>query len=443
MTAFHTRAAILSIGDEIVIGQSLDTNSKWLADRLLQVGVTTVEHVTIGDSLDDTADALRRLASRADIIISTGGLGPTLDDLTRQALAKVLGEELIIDHTALDAITARFEARGRKMSDAQKIQACRPVSARMIPNANGTAPGLRATIADDAGHAADVFCLPGPPGEMKPMFEAFVAPLFRIDPARLVLTRFVHLTGIGEGDAGVKLGDLMDRSRNPLVGITASGGMLTCRIRYEGALARADAEKELDATVSSIRARLGDYVYGEGTDTLMGCLLCEMKSQSRTLATVESCTAGMLGSTFTETPGCSAVYLGGFQTYSNDLKQSLVGVAAADLESHGAVSEPVARAMAVGGLERTGATNALAITGVAGPDGGTEAKPVGTFYVAHAWKTPVGEVRLDVRRFFAPGQREEIRRRAVTAAMQMLRLALVKDDSSSQRLLWEVVDTRK
>lgn len=437
MSFLHTRAAIASIGDELVLGQKLDTNSQWLSDRLMQAGIVTAEHVTIEDDLDLTASTLARLAQHANVILCTGGLGPTLDDLTRQALAKVMGEELVLDHPALEAITARFTARGRAMSDAQKIQACRPASARMIPNAWGTAPGLRATISGGAGTQADVFCLPGPPGEMKPMFEAHVLPALRTDPARLVLTRFVHLTGIGEGDAGVKLGELMDRRRMPLVGITVSGGILTCRVRYEGNAPREEAERQLEETLRAIRGRLGDYIYGEGTDTLMGCLLCALKERSRTLATVESCTAGMLGATITETPGCSAVYVGGFQTYSNELKVSLVGVSPEDLKVHGAVSDAVARSMAVGGLERTGATDALAITGIAGPDGGSDAKPVGTFCVGHAWRTPSNELRTDVRRFFAPGTRDEVRRRATLAALQMLRLSLVREEPQGQRLLWE------
>ncbi len=437
MPPFHTRAAIISIGDELVLGQSLDTNSKWLSDRLMQLGITTVEHVTLSDDLKQTADAFARLAASADLIISTGGLGPTLDDLTRQAIAQLLGEELILDHTALEAIRQRFESRGRKMSDAQKIQACRPASAKMIPNAWGTAPGLRATIKHGDAEA-DVFCLPGPPGELKPMLETHVVPLLRPDTSRRILTRFVHLTGIGEGDAGVKLGDLMDRARNPLVGITVSGSILTCRVRYEGTLSEPEANAQMESTVKSIRSRLADYVFGEADDTLAGVIVRDMKSRSRTLATVESCTGGLLAGAITEVPGSSAVFVGGLLTYSNELKQRLAGVSADDLRTHGAVSEHVARAMAVGGLERTGAMNAISITGIAGPDGGTEQKPVGTVCIAHAWRPESGETQTDVRCFYTPGSREEIRRRSVFAALQMLRLWLAKDDPRAHRLLWEI-----
>lgn len=432
----HRTAAIVAIGDEIILGQALDTNSKWLADRLTQLGIVAVEHVAVADDLTQTAETLARLARSADLIISTGGLGPTLDDLTRQALAKVLGEELELDHAGLEAIRARFESLGRKMSDAQKIQACRPKSARLIPNAWGTAPGLRATITVEGGRLVDAFCLPGPPGELKPMFETHVVPLLRPDPSRLVITRFVHLTGIGEGDAGVKLADLMDRSRNPLVGITVAQGVLTCRVRYEGELAAEQATALVEQTVSSIRSRLGDYVFGDGDDTLPGVIVRDMAAKGRTLATVESCTGGLLAGALTDVPGSSAVFVGGFVTYSNELKEKLVGVSAEDLRTHGAVSEQVARAMAVGGLGRAGATNCVAITGIAGPGGGTKEKPVGTVHVAHAWRASGDAVEIDARKFFTPGSREEVRRRSVLAGLQMVRLWLT--DRRAQRLLWEV-----
>jgi nicotinamide-nucleotide amidase len=283
-----------------------------------------------------------------------------------------------------------------------------------------------------------MFCLPGPPIEMHAMFDAHVVPLLRPDTSRRVLTRFVHLTGIGEGDAGVKLGDLMDRARNPLVGITVGGSVLTCRVRYEGALSADAAAAQVEDTVKGIRARLGDFVFGEGDDTLAGVILEAMKTRGSTLATVESCTGGLLAGAITDVPGSSAVFVGGFLTYSNELKEKLVGVSEGDLRIHGAVSDAVARAMAVGGLERTGATNCLAVTGIAGPDGGTPEKPVGTVFIAHAWRAESGETKLDTRRFYAPGPREEVRRRSVFAALQMLRLSLIREDPRGQRLLWEM-----
>lgn len=455
MASYHQHAAILSIGDELSLGQSLDTNSRWVADRLTNLGVTTIEHVTIGDDEALTADTFRRLASRADLIVSTGGLGPTLDDLTRQALANVLDESLITDADALATLIARFTARGRVMSDLQRLQALRPPSARMLPNPNGTAPGLHAVVkipadsssassgessnrGESSPRSVDVFCLPGPPGEMKPMFEAQVTPAIRLEPGRRVITHFIHLAGIGEGDAATKLGTLMDRARVPLVGITASGGVLTCRVRYDGVLDEAEVKRLIDDTDQLIRQALGVNVFGQGTDTVVSSVLNEMASRGETLACVESCTGGALGQMISDVPGSSSVFIGGLVTYSNELKTALAEVPAELLAALGAVSEPVARAMASGGLRRTGASRCLSITGIAGPAGGTTAKPVGTVYIGMASANRNGgEPAVEVRRFAFTGSRADIRQRAAMTAMGMLLFSL-RGSLSQMKLLWEV-----
>lgn len=451
MPLSHTHAAIVSIGDELTLGQALDTNSKWLADQLLNLGITTIEHVTISDDQAQTADTLRRLARSVPLILSTGGLGPTLDDLTRQALADVLGESLITDADAMKTLEARFAARGRALSEIQRIQACRPPSASMILNANGTAPGLHATIhtGTEKNHnsesdvpVADVFCLPGPPGEMKPMFETHVLPRLRVQSGLTVLTQFIHLAGIGEGDAAAKLGALMDRTRNPLVGITASLGVLTCRIRYQGPLAASQATQQMDETERLIRGVLGPHVFADGQATLVGTVLGLLKARGETLVTVESCTGGMLGEFITDVPGASAAYDGGFVTYSNSLKTGLVGVPKDLIEKQGAVSEQTAYEMALGGFARTLANHCLAITGVAGPDGGTDSKPVGTVFIALAsrptgWE---GAEHIQVRRFLISGARDDIRRRAAMAALTILLFWLRDGEAGGEKfkLLWEV-----
>ncbi|MBC7771990.1 MAG: CinA family nicotinamide mononucleotide deamidase-related protein [Pyrinomonadaceae bacterium] len=449
MPPSHTHAAIVSIGDELTLGQSLDTNSKWLADRLMSLGITTIEHMTIGDDQAQTAETFRRLARTAPLILTTGGLGPTLDDLTRQALADVLGETLIIDDDAMQTLRARFAARGRTLSEIQRIQAHRPPSASMIPNSNGTAPGLQATIrvgvmatgAENNHGASDIFCLPGPPGEMKPMFENHVLPRLRAESGMTVMTRFIHLAGIGEGDAAAKLGSLMDRARNPLVGITASLGVLTCRVRYQGPLAASEAAGQMDETDRLIRSMLGAHVFADGPATLVGSLLALLKTRDEKLVTVESCTGGMLGEFITDVPGASAVYEGGFVTYSNSLKSELAGVAKEIIESHGAVSEQTARAMSLGGLARLGANHCLAITGVAGPEGGTQSKPVGTVFIGLASRREeqVGAQIVQVRRFLINGTRDDIRRRAAMAALTMLLFWLRDGETGGEKfkLLWE------
>ncbi|MGE3108000.1 MAG: CinA family nicotinamide mononucleotide deamidase-related protein [Phycisphaerales bacterium] len=437
MPPFHSRAAIVSIGDELSLGQNLDTNSKWLAERLMRLGIITLEHVTVGDDEALTAESFSRLARRADVLISTGGLGPTLDDLTRQSLARVLREPLVTDDDALHTLQARFAARGRTVPDLQRAQAARPATARMLPNPNGTAPGLHAVLTTSPAHATDVFCLPGPPGEMKPMFESHVLPALCPPHGRRASTRFIHLAGIGEGDAAARLGSLMDRARMPIVGITASGGILTCRVRYEGSDDDAAVRSKIDETVSAIRHVLGPHIFGQADDTIMTAVLAELASRNETLASVESCTGGMLGQIITDAPGASRVYLGGLVTYSNDLKAALADVPRDLIAAHGAVSEPVARAMALGGLHRSGAARCLAITGIAGPHGGTPAKPIGTVFISLASRRDHAPADVLVRHFAFTGQRADIRQRAATTALVMLLFEL-RGSLSGLNLLWQV-----
>ncbi len=417
----HDRAAIISIGDEIALGQSLDTNSKWVAARLASQGIMTVEHATIPDDLGATAATFRRLAGSASLIVSTGGLGPTADDLTRQGLAEATGDPLVEDAEALRQIEAWLRGRGRTLSAANRVQAMRPSRASCLANAVGTAPGLRAVVAAD-GRAADVFCLPGPPKEMAAMFERFVAPALRPPEGRAITSRFLHLCGVAESEAATMLGEILARDRNPTVGITVSNTIITLRLRYEGAVA--DAPAALDDTERAIRGRLGDLIFGEGETTLPAAVLRMLTERGERLAIVESCTGGMIGAALSDVPGSSSAFLGGWITYSNDLKMSEVGVPADVLERHGAVSEPVARAMAEGGLIAADAEHALAVTGVAGPGGGSEAKPVGTVFIARAWRDGV-RPHSEVRRFLLPGDRQTVRARSVQLALTMLRLGLV------------------
>lgn len=434
----HDRAAILSIGDELILGQTLDTNSRWLSQRLTELGVRVVEHATIPDDLPRHVAALRRLAAEVPLVISTGGLGPTDDDLTRDALARVLGEGLVEDAGALRDLEALLAARGRAMSSNQRRQAQRPVSARSLPNPMGTAPGLAARLQLSADLGADLYCLPGPPGELRPMFEALVVPALALPPGRAISTRVFPTLGLGESDLAGRLGDLMARDRNPLVGTTASGGIVTVRLRYEGDASRARAE--LDHTEALIRKAIGPYIFGVGDDTIASAVVGALRRRGERLLVVESCTGGLIGAALTAVPGASVVFTGGWLTYSNEMKIAEVGVAPDMLAAHGAVSEEVARAMAIGALaspEGCRAAHALAVTGVAGPDGGSTAKPVGTVFIARASRAPgAGDASAEVRRFLFPGDRSEVRSRAVTLALAMLRFHLV--GVSAPRLLWQM-----
>lgn len=435
--AFHESAAILSIGDELTLGQKLDTNSQWLAEQLVARGVVVREHATLADDLEQNVCTLTRLAAEYPLLVVTGGLGPTLDDLTREALARVLGEKLVEDERAMAHVRSIMERRGRVMSDNQRLQALRPASAVIIDNPTGTAPGLCARVPRGADGGCDVFCLPGPPGEMKPMFEAFVVPRLRTRPGREVRTRVLHCLGIGEGDLATRLGELMDRGRNPLVGTTASGGVVSIRVRYEGDAAAADAI--MRETERLCRERAGAFVFGAEEERIESVVVGLLRERGRKLVLVESCTGGMVGSLLTSVAGSSDVLLGGFVTYANEMKTALVGVPRELTEAHGAVSEPVALAMARGGLERTsGATDALAITGIAGPGGGSEAKPVGTVFVARASRAGSGEVECECRRLLITGGREDVRGRASRLALAMLRWHVLGETVPT--VLWQVRD---
>lgn len=410
---------VLAIGDELTSGERVDTNSAWISAKAGALGVRTVEHRTAGDDAEQIAGAIRDLAAKSSLLVTTGGLGPTLDDLTRHALAAVLGEPLVEDADALVALRTWYTGRGRPMPDANRVQALRPDSARCLENPNGTAPGLHARTPQ-----ADVFCLPGPPGEIRPMFDRFVTPLLDPGPGQRVRVRTVPTFGLGESAVADLLGDLMRRDRNPLVGTTASGGIVTCRVRYEGPDDR--AEERIDETIAAIKDRLGTAVLADhdGHDdglALVRALSDLLRNRGETLATVESCTGGLIGELITRLPGSSDVFAGGLLTYSNELKQRLAGVQPGLIERHGAVSREVAAAMAAGGLERTGADHTLAVTGVAGPGGGSEAKPVGTVWIARA---SVGKP-LSAKCFRFMGGRDAIRQWSAVTALGMLRLAML------------------
>lgn len=441
MEPIHDRAVILSTGDEIIVGQLLDTNARWLAERLIDVGILPIEHVTVPDELDVLTATLRRAVERAPLVVMSGGLGPTDGDLTRAALAEVLGEPLEVDAAAMDELRAMLARRGREVTERQARQAQRPRGAACLPNAVGTAPGLVARVRTVSGQA-DVFCLPGPPGELRPMFEREVLPRLRPDPSHTITTRLLHVVGIAEADAVTRLDGLTQRDRMPLVGITASGGILTVRVRYEGLGGRAEVETLVDATEAQIRAVLGDHVFatgpGTGVEHLARTVLEMLKQRGQTLGTVESCTGGMLGEMLTAIPGSSAAYVGGVVTYSNDVKQRL-GVDSDVLREHGAVSAPVAAEMAVRGAAWLGADWTLSLTGVAGPGGGSADKPVGTVCIAMYGQVGAGSTTCTcARRFLFTGDREDVRRRACLTALAMLYFAMRGHAAGIPRLLWEV-----
>ena len=414
-------AVILSIGDELVLGQTVDTNSAFLSAELARMGIGTLYHQTVADDQPTIATAIRQASSAAQLVLISGGLGPTDDDLTRQALAQAMGVELVRHEASIEAIKAIFDRLGRPMSKCNEIQAMHPRGSQMIPNDCGTAPGICAQL-----NGAVIYVTPGVPRELSAMFEVSILPHLQQREAsrHVILTAKVNTFGLGESYVAQKLEGLTDRDRNPLVGTTVSEGIVAVRVRSEFADSTT-AQRQLDQTVKLVHQRLGPAVFGREDETIQQSLVAMLRQRGMTVATAESCTGGLLGEMITQVPGSSDVYIGGWVTYSNEMKVAL-GVDAALIERDGAVSQSVVEAMAGCAASRCGADTALAITGVAGPDGGSAEKPVGTVWVALAYRDADEHEAHQTRSLLLtlPGDRRTVRDRAAKSAAQMLRLHL-------------------
>jgi nicotinamide-nucleotide amidase len=411
----NAHAIIIAVGSELSSGLSIDTNSAYLSQRLSEHGIETRRHITVADDQAAIAEAIREAAGRADWVLVTGGLGPTPDDLTRQALAEALGTELRLDGASLERIEAFFRDRGRTMVDGNRIQAMIPAGAAAIENTCGTAPGIAATVGK-----ARVFVFPGVPSEMKAMFQRSVAP--QLPPGEgVILYETIRCYGAGESDLAEMIRDLMQRGGDLEVGTTVACGLISVRITCR-AETREKGREAIDALAAEIVTRLGSLVLGIGEEQTMEHVVGEkLAARRETLATAESCTGGLVGEMLTAVPGSSSYYLGGAITYCNAIKQQRLGVPVDMLEAHGAVSEPVAAAMAEGVRQRLGSDWGIGITGIAGPTGGSERKPVGLVYIALA-----GREGTDVSRNVFPGDRAMVRRRSALTALNMLREALLK-----------------
>ncbi|PWU01821.1 MAG: competence/damage-inducible protein A [Terriglobia bacterium] len=407
-------AEIVAVGSEMLTPQRVDTNSLYLTAELNNLGVEVVTKYVIGDHLVLLASAVRLALSRSEIVILSGGLGPTEDDLTRDAVAEALERKLIYHPEIAEALEQRFARLNRKMAEVNKRQAFIIDGAAILPNERGTAPGQ---WIEESG--AVVVLLPGPPHELKAMFERQCLPrLSRIVPSEVIRTVELRVAGMGESDLDQLIAPVYKKYQNPATTILAAAGDIQIHLR-----ARCGTESEAQALLAEvagpIELLLGERIYsrtGETIEAVVGDLL---RASSATVSVAESCTGGMLGERLTSTPGSSDYFVGGFITYSDEMKIEMLGVPPEVLAEHGAVSKETAEAMANGARRRTRSTYALSITGVAGPDGGTEAKPVGTAYIGLA--TPSGTEILK-RQFL--GDRARIRSFAAQFALDFLRRRL-------------------
>lgn len=412
------RAEIVSVGTELLLGQIVDTNAAYLARVLSELGISMYRRTTVGDNRERLLAALREALTSADVVFTIGGLGPTMDDITRDMLAEAMGDTLVQDEEIAQQLRRFFAQRGMPILESNLRQALVPHSGRAIPNPHGTAPGLLFEGKD--GKIA--IALPGPPNEFIPMVNEQVVPYLRARTGGkgVIRSRILRVIGIGESFVEDKLKDLM-QSSYPTLAPYAKVGEVHLRITAFAETAEA-AEQVIAERAAQIRERLGHVVYGEGEDTLELAVVRLLQQRGETVATGESCTGGLLAARITDVPGSSKVFLGGVVAYSNAAKTAFLGVPAELIERVGAVSEEVAQALAEGARDRFGATYGIGITGIAGPEGGTPEKPVGLVYIALSQEN----YKATVERCEFIGSRGIIRQRATQTALNSLRLRLLK-----------------
>lgn len=419
---------LLNTGSELMLGRVLNTHQQWLCRQLADVGIVVSRQAAVPDTAKDIQEAIREALGRADLLITTGGLGPTSDDLTRELLAQLLGKNLREDPSVLAHIRKFFEERKRPMPERVRVQALVPEGATVLPNPHGTAPGLALEVRPNpfrpGGAVSWLVLLPGPPRELRPMFTDTVTPLLQqLFPERnSFVCRTLRSTGIGESMVEQRVG----RKLEPLVkaglelGYCARPGQVDVRLAARGER----AEELVSQAQSLVQGNLGERIYTVGDEELEATLVRLLTERQKTLALAESCTGGCIAHRLTNVPGASAVLLGGFVTYSNEAKQKLLGVEADTLAAYGAVSDPVARQMAEGARRRLNADYALSVTGIAGPSGGTAEKPVGTVFIAlSAPDETVVEYQVNA------WDRETFKQVTAQQAMDLLRRKLLQDTS--------------
>ncbi len=407
-------AEIIAVGSELLTPARVDTNSLYLTEELNALGVEVVAKAVIGDDRARLADALRTAAARSEIVITTGGLGPTEDDVTREAAAEALGRKLVYRQEICDAIEARFRRLGRKMAEINKRQAWVIEGAEALDNSEGTAPGQWIPL----GERKVVLLLPGPPRELKPMFARDCVPRLRkIVPPQVIRVRRYRVAGMPESDLDQLISPVYKRYANPVTTVLAAPGDIQIHLRARCATEQ-EAEQLLKEVGSEIEKLLGDHIYSRDGQPLEAVVGRRLAVRGAWLAVAESCTGGLLARRITAMPGASNYFKGGFLVYTNEMKRDLLGVPAELIERETAVSKAVAEAMARGVRERTRADFAVAVTGEAGPESGS-GRPVGTVWVAVLG--PEG-CRTEYKQWL--GDRERIRILAAQQALDLLRRTL-------------------
>lgn len=410
------RAEVVSVGTELLLGQTVDTNAAYLAKSLSSLGVTVYRRTTVGDNLPRLVTALRSAFAENDIVITIGGLGPTMDDLTRDGLAEALGDTLERDEEIVANLTQFFLARGVTPTENNFRQAYVPRHGRSLKNPNGTAPGL---YFNKDGKVA--FALPGPPNEFIPMVENEVAPIIHTmtGDVATIQSRVLRIIGMGESLVEDTVKDLM-LSPNPTVAPYAKVGEVHLRVTAK-APTKSEADEMINARVEELKQRLGEVIYAENDETLERAVVSLLRRKQVSVATAESCTGGLLAQRITDVPGSSEIFPGGIVCYSNETKVRLLGVDFAQLERTGAVSEETAVALAEGVRKSFQTTLGIGITGIAGPDGGTKEKPVGLVYIAIS---SLEGSKCEKCLFI--GSRSIVRTRSSQTALNLMRLQVLQ-----------------
>lgn len=409
------KAEILAVGTELLMGQIVNTNAQYISSKLPEVGVGVYYHSVVGDNPDRLEDSLKLALERCDIVITTGGLGPTQDDLTKETISRVCGKKLVIHEESLNKIKNYFSRLGRQMTPNNEKQAYMPEGCIVLKNNNGTAPGCIIEMGEKT-----VIMLPGPPVEMKPMFLDYVMPYFKNKGAYSLESVILRVFGIGESAMETKIMDLIDGQTNPTIATYAKEGEVTIRVTASVPMGQS-AEQILMPVVNEIKRRTGENLYShkdESLDSVAAGLLLE---NNITIATAESCTGGLISEMLTDVPGISRVFMGGAVTYSNEAKMEYLGVKEQTLKAHGAVSRETAAEMAEGIRKRLKTDIGISVTGIAGPGGGTDEKPVGLVYVGLSGDggTITKELRLS-------GNRKKIRTITALNVFDLIRRYVLK-----------------
>ncbi|HKQ52609.1 MAG TPA: competence/damage-inducible protein A [Pyrinomonadaceae bacterium] len=408
-------AEIIAIGSELLTSERTDTNSLWLTEKLNSVGIEVKLKTIVGDDDARLEETIRDAMKRSRVVIMTGGLGPTEDDITRKIAARAMNRRLLLNEKVLEAIRTKFFSMGRQMPEINSRQAMVIEGAEVLDNPNGTAPGM---YIEHEGRS--VALLPGPPREMRPMFENFVLPKLSAKAGDVrVVRRVLRVAGLGESAVDEKIAPVYTQYKNPQTTILFNRSEIEIHLTAQ-AQTEQDAELLLDGLAGQIEERLGHSIFAFRGETMEEVVGLRLAVTGFTLAVAESCTGGLISQRLTEVPGSSVYFMEGVIAYSNDAKTRTLGVDAELIQQHGAVSAEVAEAMAEGVRRRADTDFGLSVTGIAGPSGGSEDKPVGLVYIALS-----DDAHTEHRKLMIPGDRHLVRWRSSQAALDLLRRRLI------------------